>query len=72
MSETEIMPAPNTLFPGASGFIRYRPAFTSLRIDPRPNDGRRLTVNDDGHIVTFDLSAGQAAELAALLSSEAA
>lgn len=64
------MPAPNVLHPNcdATGFIRYRPAFTSLRVDPGPDSGRRVTINDDGHIAIFDLTEEQAAKLAALLS----
>lgn len=74
MSETDmpIMPSPHVLHPNCdAGFVRYRPAFTSIRIDQRPNAGRCISINDDGHIVTFDLSAEQAAELAALLLSGA-
>lgn len=67
MSDTESMPAPHTLLPSEAGYLRYRPAFTSVRVDPSKNGGRRLTVNDDGHIVTFDLSAEQAESLARLL-----
>lgn len=72
MSETEIMPSPNVLYPGVNGFSRYRAAFTSLRVDRRPDNGRSVTINDDGHIVTFDLTAEQAAVLASLLLSEEA
>lgn len=73
MSETDmpITAAPHALYPSCgAGFVRYRPAFTSIRVDPRPASGRLITINDDGHIVTFDLSAEQAGELASLLSSE--
>jgi hypothetical protein len=68
-TETPIMPLPHVLHENCdAGFMRYRPAFTSLRVDPRPDGGRSVTVNDDGHTVIFDLSAEQAAKLAALLS----
>ena len=73
MSETDmpITSAPHVLHPSCgAGFVRYRPAFTSIRVDRRPASGRLITINDDGHIVTFDLSAEQAGELASLLSSE--
>lgn len=71
MSDSAPTPAPDVLHPGVAGYLRYRPAFTSVRVDPSKNGGRRLTVNDDGRIVTFDLSAEQAEFLARLLSSAA-
>lgn len=68
MSDKGLMVAPNVLIENCGvGFTRYRPAFTSIRIDPARNNGRRIEVNEDGHLITFDLSAEEAAQLAALL-----
>ena len=75
MSETDIpiMPSPSEIYPnGDIGFIRYRPAFTSLSVQKRPKNGRKLSVNDDGRIVTFDLNAGQAEVLSSMLRGDPA
>jgi hypothetical protein len=73
MSETEITcPPPNKLITdGGTGLVRYRMAFTSLRVSPRLDGGRTIEVDDDGHVVTFDLTRDQAQHFASLLSSSA-
>lgn len=67
MSDNVLMPDPDVLIANECGFVRYRPAFTSIRIDETQDYGRRLIVNEDGHSVIFDLSADQAKALASLL-----
>jgi hypothetical protein len=71
MSDTEmpIMPSPNTIYASGNSLARFRHAFTTIQVFDRADQGRRLEVNDDGHIITFDLSAEQAFGLASLLSS---
>jgi hypothetical protein len=50
-----------------STFARYAAVFTTLRVDRRPEGGRRLVVNDDGHEVAFELTRDQAVHFAQLM-----
>lgn len=68
MSSGKPTPTPNTLYASGNGLTRYRAAFTSLAVFARPDNGRRIEVNDDGRMVIFDLDATQAAGLAGLLT----
>lgn len=72
MSDKVLIPKPHELLVEANGVLRYRPAFTSLSIEPARDNGRALTVNEDGHLITFLLSAEQAKGLARLLTDEVA
>lgn len=69
MSATEMptMPAPDVVHADGRSFGRYRNAFTTLQVFDLGDNGRRLEINDDGHRVSFDLDAGQAAHPAGLL-----
>jgi hypothetical protein len=69
MSDTDkpIMPSPNQIHASHNALARYRMVFTTLHVFRLAENGRRLEINDDGRIIVFDLSAGQAEALAGLL-----
>jgi hypothetical protein len=67
MSDKALIPAPDVLRTEGNVLLRYRAAFTSLTVLDRADKGRRIEVNDDGHVIVFDLDADQAAHLADLL-----
>ena len=67
MSDKVLMQPPNVLVADGSAFMRYRPAFTSLHVFDRTDCGRRIEVNEDGHVIIFDLTAQEARHLASLL-----
>ena len=68
-TETPIMPSPNTIYASGNSLSKFRHAFTTLYVFKRADHGRRVEVNDDGHIITLDLTADQALALAKLLST---
>lgn len=68
MSVNALMPSPNVLLASGNALTRYRPIFTSMQVFERPDNGRRIEINDEGHTVIFDLSAEQAKHLAGLLA----
>jgi hypothetical protein len=61
------MPLPDQVRASGNSFARFRYAFTTLHVFDLKDDGRRIEINDDGHITVFDLSADQAGNLADLL-----
>jgi hypothetical protein len=63
------MPLPHKIYASENSFTRYRPAFTALHVFDLKDDGRRIEINDDGHIIVFDLSSDQAGSLADLLKA---
>lgn len=67
-TETPIIATPDKLYASANSLARYRQAFTTLQVFKTTQDGRRIEINDDGHVVLFDLSPAQAQDLAALLT----
>lgn len=71
MSDTEIpiiaSPRYEICIAGNS-LVRFRQASTCLHVFELSNDGKRLEINDDGHIIIFDLSREQASALVSLLS----
>jgi hypothetical protein len=70
MSDTEIIPKPHQLVTDHSGVMRWSPLFDSIRIEPWPQGGKRISVTiKSDNAADFDLTDEQITHLVALLVS---
>jgi hypothetical protein len=70
MSDTEIIPKPHQLVADHSGVMRWSPLFDSIRVEPGPQGGKRISVTiKNDNAAEFDLTEEQITHFVALLVS---
>lgn len=72
MSEPHFKDRLNRFLASGQGVTRAQVEFTSIRVDPRPDNGRRLTISEAGQERCYELDHVCASHLARLLEDRSA